>query len=201
MNCWRESPLPMIWLGVIVIVVSLLIGFSSHYQGNQQALLNQAKIAYNNASENLQVAKQEQQEIAHYLPKYQFLLRVGFIGEERRHDWLARLHQVVKEYQLFNIDYEIQQQTAYEPEGIFKLSRYKMQRSVMNLKWGLLHEEDFIHFLTGLREDTSPFMVRDCEIELAPDTEINSYSLQENLTASCTIDWLTIPDSSVKADF
>lgn len=201
MNYWRMSPLPIIWLGGVVTVVSLLIGIGSYYQGSQHALLNQTKLAYNNASENLQFAKQEQQEIAHYLPKYQSLLRVGFIGEERRHDWLARLHQVVKQYQLFNIHYEIHQQTAYEPEGMSNLSRYKMQRSVMNLKWGLLHEEDFIHFLTGLREGTSPFMVRDCEMVLAPEAEVNSHRLQEHLTARCAIDWLSIHDSVVKEGF
>jgi hypothetical protein len=79
-----------------------------------------------------------------------------------------------------------------------------MYRSEMTLKWGLLHEGDFTHLLSALREDTSPFMIRDCDISLLAETEINARAvkpseinnpfLPQHLAASCTIDWLTIQD-------
>jgi hypothetical protein len=61
--------------------------------------------------------------------------------------------------------------------------------------------QDFIHLISGLREGMSPFMVRDCEITLASNTEMNQQAIQENLTARCEIDWLTIQDPAMKASF
>ncbi len=204
-NHWRALPRPIIGLGICLVTVCLLIGFASHYQRNQGALLNDARAAYDHAQEKLQLSKQEQQDIEQYLPHYQRLLQTGFIGEEQRHLWIARLHHVGVQHQLFTIDYKIGPQTAYDSKLILNLRNYKMQRSVMTLRWDLLHEEDFIHLVTDLREGTSPFMVRDCEIAQASDIEMNGQRVQKNLTANCAIDWLTIQDSqlkpAVKVDF
>ena len=198
MNLCRTLSLPLIGLVIIVITICLLVGFASIYKSNQYSLLKRAEIAHSNARERLQLSKQEQHNIEQYLPHYQRLLQTGFIGEEQRHAWIARLHQVGMQHQLFNIDYKIGQQTAYDSK--LMLGGYKMHRSAMTLRWGLLHEDDFIHLLSGLREGISPFIVRDCEIAQAPEAEINSQRLQENLIASCVIDWLTLRDASVKVD-
>jgi hypothetical protein len=191
-------------LGIVMIAVCLLIGFAHYYKAKQYVLLNNAEIAYSDAHNKLQLAKQAQQDIEHYLPRYQHLLKIGFIGEERRNQWIARLHQVATQYQLFNIDYEIAPPVAFQPTFISNLDTQRMYRSEMTLKWGLLHEGDFTHLLSALREDTSPFMIRDCDISLLAETEINAREvkpseinnpfLPQHLAASCTIDWLTIQD-------
>jgi len=197
-NHWRVLQRPIIGWAVSLMIVFLLIGVATHYQRNQTVKLNIVRADYESARESLQLFKQQQQDIEQYLLKYQHLLQTGFIGEEQRRLWIARLHQVGIQHQLFTIDYKIDQQTAYDAKLIS--GGYKMHRSVMTLRWSLLHEDDFKHLLSGLREGTSPFIVRDCEITQVADMAINNPSLAENLIASCAIDWLTIQDSSGKAD-
>jgi hypothetical protein len=210
-NHWHVLRLPISGLGIAMLAICLLIGFAHHYKANQYMVLNHTEIAYSNAQNKLVLAKQAQQDIEHYLPRYQYLSEIGFIGEERRNEWIARLHQVATQYQLLNIDYEIAPPVAYQPTLIANMGSHQMYRSVMTLKWGLLHEEDFIHLLAALREGTSPFMVRDCEISLVGDMEINNREidrsernnkfLPQHLAANCTIDWLTMQDPLWKENF
>lgn len=207
MTHWRVLRRPIIGLGLVMVTICLLIGVAYYYQTEQYALLNNVEIGYSNAQRKLQLTKQSQQDVERYLPKYQHLQAIGFIGEERRDQWVARIHQVATQYQLLSINYEIAPPTIYQPAFVSNLGNHQMYRSVMTLKWGLLHEGDFIHLLAALREGTSPFMVRECEISLLPDVgvngrenhttvmaanETNNQFLPQYLAANCTIDWLTI---------
>ncbi len=204
---WGILRIPIIRLGLVMVTVCLLIGYAYDYQAEQYALLKNVEIGYTDAQHKLQLTKQSQQDVAQYLPKYQHLQAIGFIGEERRNQWVARLHQVATQYQLLTVDYEIAPPTAYQPAFVSNLGNHQMYRSEMTLQWGLLHEGDFIHLLAELREGTSPFMVRECEISVVPDAginaratnatvinaiEINNQPLPQHLAAKCTIDWLTI---------
>ncbi len=205
MNTWINDKhalhRPIIVLAMVVMIICLLIVLTARYKSNQTTMLSNAQADYKLAQEALQLSKQAQQDIKQYLPKYQHLVALGFIGGEHRHEWLARLHQVSTHYQLFTVDYKIGQQAIYHPRLMSNFGQYEMYRSAMTLKWGLLHEEDFIHLLSGLRENTSPFMVRDCEIVTASDALVDSQTMQARLIANCTIDWLTMQDSALKGNF
>lgn len=191
-NNWCALRIPMIGSAIIVMMISLLIFFASQYKNNQHLSLSNANALYNNARQKLHLSKLEQQNIVQYLPRYQQLLQVGFIGEERRQQWVEQLRQVRTQYHLFNIDFEIAQQQTYQYRLIAQEVSHEMHRSAMILKLDLLHEGDLVHLLTGLRENTSPFMVRDCEVLRMVDAEINTGAMEGNLKARCEIDWFTL---------
>ncbi len=68
------------------------------------------------------------------------------------------------------------------------MGHYELQRTVMTLRVRLLHAADFVHLLSGLRQQALPFLVRDCEIlreGLVPSSP---------LEARCEIDWFTLRD-------
>lgn len=198
---WRTLHQPILMLSGVVLLLILFVGSAYQYNRQQEIALQQATNAYNAAQQKLQLAQQKQTERLQYLPQYQHWLDVGFIGEERRQQWLERLRQVREQYGLFDIDYDIGKQQVYQPGFIERIEHQDLYRSVMTLKLGLLHEGDLLHLLTGLHQHTSPFIVRDCEVLRMTDAQIESDTLHENLKAQCEIDWLTFKEVSPKEAF
>lgn len=192
---------PTLMLSGVVLLIILFVGSAYQYNLQQKTALQQASSAYNAAQQKLQLAQQKQTERLQYFPQYQHWLAVGFVGEERRQQWLERLRQVREQYDLFDIDYDIGKQQVYQPGFIAKVEHQGLYRSVMTLKLGLLHEGDLLHLLAGLRQNTSPFIVRDCEVLRVADTQIKLDTLHENLKAQCEIDWLTFKEMTPKEPF
>lgn len=192
---------PILMLGGVVLLVILFVGSAYQYNQQQKAAWQQVVNAYRAAQQKEQLAQQKQTERLQYLPQYQHWIAVGFIGEERRQQWLERLRQVREQYDLFNIDYDIGKQQVYQPGFIKKIEYQGLYRSVMTLKLGLLHEGDLLHLLAGLRQNTSPFIVRECEVLRVADTQIKLNTLHENLKAQCEIDWLTFKEMAPKEPF
>jgi hypothetical protein len=129
-----------------------------------------------------------------YLPAYNDLLASGFIGEERRIEWIERLRQIHAQHKLFSIDYSIGLQEDYKPSFLPNMGTFVLHRSIMKLNLDMLHEGDLLSLLDGLHEQTAPFIVRDCEIKRPIGAVVNSKVLTSNLKAVCEIDWLTLRD-------
>lgn len=191
---WKVLRNPIIMLGAAMILVGLLASFADQYKEKQQQALLEQQREYQQARNKLQSSGQEKETIIKYLPEYNHLLDVGFIGEERRIEWIERLRQIHGQYNLFSIDYNIGQQERYQPEYISNMGNHILNRSVMELKLDMLHEGDLINLLRDLHINTPPFMVRDCEITRPIGADIDVNQLKANLRARCEIDWLTLRD-------
>jgi hypothetical protein len=153
----------------------------------QQNLLTQAQ-------QKFQSSGLEKETIIQYLPAYNRLLASGFIGEERRIEWIENLRQIHGQNKLFNIDYSIGLQENYKPSFLPNMGNFRLNRSVMSLKLDMLHEGDLLALLDGLHQQTTPFIVRDCEIKRPIGAVINTKDVASNLQAACEIDWLTLRD-------
>lgn len=191
---WLKLRNPILALGAALVLIGLLISFADQYRQKnalalqaQQSLLNQARQKY-------QSSGLEKETITQYLPIYNNLLASGFIGEERRIEWIENLRQIHAQHKLFNIDYSIGLQENYKPSFILNLGNFKLNRSVMKLNLDMLHEGDLLALLDGLQEQTTSFIVRDCEITRPIGAVINTKNISANLKAVCEIDWLTLRD-------
>jgi len=191
---WRKLRYPILGLGSAMIVVGLLASFADKYQSKKGLSLMAEKALYNKARQKFQSSGQEKEEIIKYLPEYNNLLNAGFIGEERRIEWIERLRQIHEQHNLFSIDYSIGQQERYKPSYIANMGNHVMNRSVMELRLDMLHEGDLINLLEDLHENTPPFIVRDCEISRPIGANIDTKRVAANLKALCEIDWLTLRD-------
>ena len=153
----------------------------------QQNLLNQAR-------QQLQSSGMEKETIIQYLPMYNDLLAKGFIGEERRIEWIETLRQIHAQHKLFSIDYSIGLQERYKPSFLPNLGSFVLHRSVMSVKLDMLHEGDILALIDGLHEQTTPFIVRDCEISRPVGAKVDAKNVAANMQANCEIDWLTLRD-------
>ena len=191
---WRKLRYPIIGLGAALILVGLLVSFADQYRAKNETALQIQLNLLNQARQKYQSSGLEKETIIQYLPKYNELLASGFIGEERRIEWIETLRQIHAQHKLFSIDYSIGLQERYKPSFLPNLGNFRLNRSVMSLKLDMLHEGDLLALLDGLHEQTTPFIVRDCEIKRPIGAAVNTKNITSNMQANCEIDWLTLRD-------
>jgi hypothetical protein len=191
---WRKLRYPIVGLGAALVLVGLLVSFADQYRTKNEMALQAQQNLLNQARQKYQSSGAEKEMIIQYLPVYNDLLAKGFIGEERRIEWIETLRQIHAKHKLFSIDYSIGLQEHYIPSFIPNLGGFRLNRSVMSLKLDMLHEGDILALLDGLHEQTTPFIVRDCEIKRPIGAVVNSKNIAANMQANCEIDWLTLRD-------
>ncbi|WP_047540666.1 hypothetical protein [Methylotenera versatilis] len=191
---WRKLRNPILGLGAALILIGLLISFADQYRQKNALALQSQQNLLNQARQKYQSSGLEKETITQYLPIYNDLLASGFIGEERRIEWIENLRQIHAQHKLFSIDYSIGLQENYKPNFLLNLGNFKLNRSVMKLSLDMLHEGDLLALLDGLQEQTTPFIVRDCEITRPIGAVMNTKTISANLKAVCEIDWLTLRD-------
>ena len=188
---WNKLRYPVIFLGTALIFAALLVGYADKRQSEalqamelQQGQLNQARQRY-------QLSGQEKETIIKYLPLYQQLIQDGFIGEERRLEWVDGLRTIHQQNKLFGINYTISTQEEYKPAFALNVGPFSLHRSIMKLELSMLHEGDLLTLLDTLdAQESTPFIMRDCEITRLNEAITNN--LVPNLRANCELDWLTI---------
>ena len=190
---WQKLQIPLVLLGAVVIVVVLLFGFAQHYNANQDQALQTQQNLLNAARQRYQSSGMEKDTIVEYLPKYQALISKGFVGEERRIEWVDNLRAQHKNHKLFGIKYNIGQQEKYTPTFASNLGGFTLHRSTMRLELDMLHEGDLLQLTESLNaNNTASFILRDCEIVRLNAGGPLSNQLIANLNAQCELDWLTL---------
>jgi hypothetical protein len=143
------------------------------------------------AQQRLRTSGQEKETIIKYLPQYQHLIDIGFIGQEKRLEWVDGLRKIHKDRKLFNISYSINPQEPYTVGFLPNLGRFTLNRSLMKLELSMLHEGDLILLVDELRTaQASPFIVRSCELTRITGAKSNNFV--PNMLGECEIDWLTL---------
>jgi hypothetical protein len=191
---WRKLRYPIVGLGAVLVLVGMLVSFADQYRTKNETALRTQQNLLNQARQKFQSSGLEKETIMQYLPEYNDLLAKGFIGEERRIEWIEMLRQIHAQHKLFSIDYSIGLQENYKPSFLSNLGSFVLHRSVMSIKLDMLHEGDILALIDGLHEQTTPFMVRDCEISRPVGAKVDAKNVAANMQANCEIDWLTLRD-------
>lgn len=188
---WQKLSLPLLGLGFVLVLMAFVVGYTQQKSlaakeslTKQEGLLNQARQRY-------QTSGQEKEIIIRYLPVYQRLIQEGWVGEERRIDWVDNLRSIHQQQKLFGINYSIGAQERYTPLFAVNMGSFILHRSVMKLELSMLHEGDLLTLLAALdAAQTAPFIVRECEV--SRQTDKPATKLVPNFLANCELDWLTI---------
>ena len=85
------------------------------------------------ARTRLQKSGEEKDVIVRFLPNYQYLQRVGFIGDEQRLSWLEGLRLSNQETRLFGVQYQIGSQQPYPYAAELNSGQLTLYQSVMKL--------------------------------------------------------------------
>lgn len=195
---WHKLKAPLLVMIAVIIIVTAMFGFARYFDMQQQQALQNQQNQLNAARQRYQSSGMEKDMITRYLPQYQALITKGFVGEERRLEWVEHLREQHQAHKLFGIKYSVSQQEKYSPAFAGNLGGFILNRSVMKLELDMLHEADLLRLTEALNTEAStPFMLRDCEINrLNPGSQFGS-ELSANLHAQCELDWLTLREPTV----
>ena len=190
---WLKLQTPLVILGLILMLIALMLVFAQNYNTAQEQLLQSQQNLLSAARQRYQSSGMEKETIKEYFPQYQALINKGFVGEERRIEWVEALREQHKNNKLFGIKYSISQQQEYKPSFAPSAGGFMLHRSIMKLDLDMLHEGDILKLTESLSaENTAPFMLRDCEITRLNAGGALSNQLIANLHAQCELDWLTV---------
>jgi hypothetical protein len=181
---------PVIALILILALAAGLIYYLDQSLTAATRELAAQQIQLREARTRLQKSGDEKQIIVRYLSNYQYLQRLGFVGDEQRINWLEGLRLSNQQTQLFGVDYQIGAQQPYPYASELEPGQLTLQQSVMKISFRLLHEGDLLRFLGTLaKQGVGLFSVNQCVIQRV-DTG-GSIRFQPNLQAECELAWIT----------
>ena len=134
-------------------------------------------------------AQNEEQELREKFARYQAIEARGYIGSERRLDWVEEIRKIKVNRKLLEVQYELEPQKLLESNS----SGYDFMVSSMRLQMRLLHEEDLLNFLSELRDNIRAFTsVKSCNV-----TRQTLLGSAAQLSAECVIDWITLREKTL----
>ena len=192
-HSFMKDDLPLIRKALIVLIASLLLSAALVFAGKailikQQDGMNQALAQRGDALNKRRQAENDKQEIHDYQPRFMTLRERGFVGEERRLDWIEHIKQIRESRKLLPITYEISAQQVFQAVPEISIGDLELRGSKMKLQMELLHEGDLLNFLDDLTH-IGFYSVQECKVKRT-GTEPESEHLP--LAAECVIYWLTL---------
>lgn len=134
-------------------------------------------------------ARNEEQELRDKFSRYENLIARGYIGGERRLDWVEQIRKIKTTRKLLDVQYELEPQQVLDGNTG---SGYDFMVSNMRVQMQLLHEEDLLNFLADLRDNIKAYIsMKSCNVmrQTRPGSSVQ-------LAADCSIDWITLREKN-----
>ncbi|MGH8631563.1 MAG: hypothetical protein ACREU7_12490 [Burkholderiales bacterium] len=181
-------------LAALVVAVALgwaIISYTKRDLDETQGRLATWTGALQEARDRFQRSDEEKATILKYLPDYTALQQQGFVGTERRLEWVEALRAADRKAGLHGVQYKIEPQESSAHPAVGGTIAQRLRRSTMRLTLGITHEADLLEFMDALREQgVGVFSVRSCAV--SPVQSGQPEPGKANLNAECEIDWLSV---------
>ena len=190
---WRYLRQPLIFF-----MFSILIAVSMGVIGLQFEAAQKKK--YEMAVETLRTTHKQYANIVNdidlleqYRNLYSGYKSSGLIGKERRLSWIESLESTNEVLKLPQLTYNLLPQEKFVRPGLTVKNGIVVNSTPMQLSMGLLHEEDLLAVLEGLRLSIKNlFTVESCSLNRSGRIVGSLNTKGINLNSRCTIKWVTI---------
>jgi len=190
---WRYLRQPLIILGLsIILAVTLgLVGFQ--YEKVQVEKYEKAVTMLRTTHKRYSDIVRDIDLLDQYRKLYGGYKSSGLIGEERRLSWIESLVTTNEVLKLPTLTYNLLPQKKFIRPGLKVKRGVELNSSPMDLNMGLLHEEDLLALLEGLRLSIKNlFTVESCSMTRNGEISNTLKTKNTNILAKCTIRWVTI---------
>ena len=182
--------MPLLVLLAVLIVAAGAVYAMEQIKASAQTQLVQQEGRQKEARTRLQKSGDEKDIIVRYRDAFRALERAGFVGEEKRINWLDGLRLTNQQADLFGVNYEISAQKPYRHTAAMDVGQAQLSESTMRLRFRLLHEEDVLRFFNLLnRQNVGIFHLDKCDIRRIDTRGVIRY--QPNLSVECELSWIT----------
>ena len=187
---------------ITFLVIMALIGVGSVWTTQQLKVSTEkadreATSARRDIQTKLSRAREEEQELRDKIGRFQALKERGYIGPEKRLDWIETLARIKTSRRIFKLDYEFAPQRPVDAalvSGGAAAGGFEIMASQMKLELQLLHEGELLTFLAELRNSVQALIqVRSCAIERIPAGTADR-GRNAQLKADCTLEWITLKE-------
>jgi hypothetical protein len=190
------------WAIAFLVIMALIGGgslWTTHQlKINSEKTFKEVTAARRDMQAKLARASDEQQELRDKIDRFQQLKAKGYIGAERRLDWIEAIARIKVARRILKLEYELSPQRQVDSTllpGGASAGGFELMASQMRLQLELLHEAELLAFLAELRDTVQALVkVRSCTIErIATGNTIRSGNLAQ-LKAECVLEWITLKD-------
>jgi len=181
-------------IAALVVAVALgwaIVSYTKHDLEEARRRLGTWTGALQEARDRFQRSDEEKATILKYLPTYTALQQQGFVGTERRLEWVEALRAADRKAGLHGVQYKIEPQESSLHPAVSGTIAQRLRRSTMRLTLGVTHEADLLEFMDVLKEQgVGVFSVNSCALSALQIGQPEPG--KANLSAECEIDWLTV---------
>ena len=190
---WRYMARAIIIFVLTLVIAVMMSVAGDRYQAAQQEKYDQSLSTlrfthklYNNLVKDIDLLEQ-------YRTLFNGYKSSGLVGGERRLSWIESLEDTNKVIKLPNLSYRLLPQEKFERPGLIVKRGVEVNSAAMELKMGLLHEEDIFSVFEGLRLSIkSLFVVDSCILTRNRELGRPLDTKRANMKANCVIRWVTI---------
>lgn len=184
--------LPLLLLLAVLAASAAAIKYTDGEASAARTKLATQQTQLKEAQTRVQKSGSEKEMIARYLPDYRRLSELGFVGDERRINWLDALRNANQKGAMFGINYDIAAQQAYPHAAALSPGQINVRQSVMKLSFPMLHEEDLPTLLENLAEQNAGvFIIDQCTVRRTATAQVQATRFQPNMAAECQLAWIT----------
>lgn len=188
----------LIALGLSILLSATLVGLSRIILMKLRNAGTQLQIQRDDVRGRYTQAETEKMEIRDFQPKFLQLRQRGFIGDEKRLDWIEHIKQIRDSRKLLPLTYEISAQLPFQVDASVMPEDLELRGSKIKLHMDLLHEMDLFHFLEDLKSKAF-YVSQACTVNRSQAVALEN-TLSPTLTADCTLYWITLSERVQAAD-
>lgn len=155
-------------------------------QRQEQAVL-QMRQKFNAAADDVK-------QIDRYYPRFKTYKAQGIIGEEDRVTWVENLARQARERHFISLTYSVVPPDVMQSKLFGKMNGAELFGSAMKVEMGLLHEEELMELMAGLRSEAKGlFSIQECLVERkGKDGHLDHTGEVANFSGNCQLMWYTI---------
>lgn len=166
-------------------------------QQSSEKALKEATAARSDIQTKLARARDEQAELRDKIDRYQALQARGYIGPEKRLDWIEAIARIKVARRIFSLDYEFTPQRPVESAvlpGGPTAGGLQFMSSQMRMQAQLLHEGELIGLIDEIRNSVQALIqIRSCNMQRLPQSTTDR-SNSAQIKAECTLEWITLKE-------
>jgi len=190
---WRYLQLPLVMFVLSMILAAAVALIGKQYEFAQIEKYESTVSTLNTTHKNYTDMVNEIALLDQYRNLFTGYKSSGLVGEERRLSWIESLETTNQVLKLPQLTYNLLPQEKFIRPGLKVKSDVEMNSSPMELTMGLLHEEDLMAVLEGLRLSIKNlFTVENCSLTRSGEITSILNTKDINISSKCTIRWVTI---------
>ncbi|MGI9205890.1 MAG: hypothetical protein ACR2Q3_17880 [Woeseiaceae bacterium] len=196
---WRFLGKGTLVPGVSLLIAAIVFAASAWFHGSQAR-------AYEVFSANREAISEDYDELVYrrrlldrYHRRYRELQELGFVGHERRLDWIETIRAAAKSLDLPNVAYSLEPQLeVIRPvASASPNAEIQIYLSRLELELGLVHELDLLRFFDRLEQEAPGLMqVDQCELIRQPGAA-RKLSADTNIAANCSMKMFSVITSDI----